>query len=117
MLAAPSRPIFERLGLEPADQLCGLRTLPQAGVTVLLCAADPPALPWQPVRLAHDQHSELGLAALSRLVIDKTENPAQRAHLGPGEIVAEQAEHFGISDRLPGRSAGDQDRANLLWVR
>ena len=41
-----------------------LRPFPQAGVAVLLRAADPPALPGQPVRLAHDQHRKLGLAAL-----------------------------------------------------
>src|SRR3954447_26491285 len=107
MLAAPSRPIFERLALEPADQLCRRRALPQAGIAMLLRAADPPALTRQAVRLPHNQHRKLGVAGLLQFVVDITEHLAQSAHLRPREIVAEQPEDLGIRNRLARGGARD----------
>src|SRR5689334_19764751 len=65
------RPMFERALLDLPDQLRGLRALPLPRVAVLSGAADPPALPRQPVGLSHDEHCERRLAALLRLVIDE----------------------------------------------
>src|SRR3954464_7588486 len=116
MLAVASCPIIKCPLLDLADQLRRLRPFPLPGVTMLLRAADPPALSWQAVRLADDQHRKLRLPALLRFVVHKTEDLAQGAHLGPREIVAEQPKHFRISDRYPRLRRGDQDRAHLRRI-
>src|SRR5690348_15358087 len=116
MLRRSSRPIIERLLLHLADQLRRLGSFPQAGVAVLLRAADPPALPRQLVRLAYHQHGELRLPALLRLVVDIGEHLAQLAHLRTREMMAEQLEDLGVADRLPGLRRGNQDRPHFRGV-
>ena len=56
-----------------------------------LGAGDPPALSGQSIRLAHDQHCELRLAAFRRFIVDKAEHLAERTHLGPRKVVTESA--------------------------
>src|SRR5947209_20291483 len=113
MLGLASRPIIERLALDFADQLRRLRAVPQAGVTVFPRAADPPALPRQPVGLTNDQYRELGLSAGLRLIVDEAKDLAQRPHLGPSEMVAKQFQYLGVADRLSGSRRGDADRPHL----
>src|SRR5207253_3844473 len=116
MLCLASCPMFEGLALDLADQLRRLWAFPQARVAVLLRAPDPPALPGEPVRLAHHEHGKLGLAAGFRLVVDEAQHLAQLAHLGPREMMAEEPENLGIADCLPRSRRRDQDRPDFLRV-
>src|SRR5687768_7806900 len=101
-------PIVERAGLQLVDQPPCLGSFPQAFVTVARGAAvDPPALAGKAVRLAHDEHRELRLAALGAGFVDRSQHLAQRAHLGPGEFVAELVEELGVSDRFTRGCGGD----------
>src|SRR5258705_1264719 len=116
MLGLASRPKLERLPLELADQLRCLGTFPLSGVAMLPGATDPAALPRQAVRLAHHQHREFGLPALLGAVVDIGEHLAQGAHLGAGEMVTEQPEHFGIGYRNATPRGCDQDCTDLQRV-
>src|SRR5436309_3220065 len=116
MLAVPSRPKLESLALQLADQLRGLGTFPQPGVAVLLRTPDPPALPRQPVRLAHDQNCKLRLTALFGFVVDVREHLAKGPHLGPGEMVTEQLQRLGIADRGSGTRRSNQDCPHLRRI-
>ena len=64
----------------------------------------------------HHEHRKLGFAPRFGPVIDKGQHLAQGAHLGPGEMVPEQAENLGIGDRKAGAGRGDQDRAHFIGV-
>ena len=87
-----------------------------AGISVLLRAADPPALAREPVGLAHDEHGQLGLTARFRLVVHVGKDLAQRTHLGPCEVVTEQAEHFRIADGLACFGGRDKDGADFRRI-
>src|SRR5438270_637631 len=113
MLAVASCPMFKRAPLDLADELRGLRPLPQASIAVPLRAADPPTLARQSVRLPDHQNGELGLVARGCIVIDIGEHLAQLAHLGPAETVAEQLQHLGIADWLASARGGDEDRPHF----
>src|SRR5260221_7364750 len=117
MLGLASRPMFERLGLDLADQPRRFGPFPEAGVAMPFRAGDPPALTRQPVGLADDQHSKLRFAADRGFVVDMTEDLAQLAHLGPREMMTEKSEQFGIADRLPRLCRRDQDRPHLGGIR
>src|SRR4051794_28966363 len=117
MLGLASRPMFERLGLDLADQPRRFGPFPQAGVAMPFRAGDPPALTRQPVGLADDQHSKLRFAAGRGFVVHIAEDLAQLAHLGPREMVAEEAEHLGIAYRLPRLGGRNQDGPHLGWIR
>jgi hypothetical protein len=81
-----------------------------------LCALDPPALPRQPIRLTNDEDGEFRLTKRGSLIVDDAKHFAKLPHLGSGEMMAEQLQHFGIADRraCPGR--GNKDRANLRRI-
>src|SRR5579864_8073940 len=108
--------MFEGNCLKLPDELHRALPFPQAGVAVLLRAADPPALPRKPVGLPDDENGKLGFALLLRLAVDMPEDRAQLAHLGPSEIVAEEPENLRIADRLPGSCRGNEDRPHFLRV-
>src|SRR5262249_43747072 len=113
MLGVSSRPKLEGLALKLTDQLCRLRPFPETLVAVLPGAADPPTLPGQAVRLTHDEDRELRLPSRLGLVIDKSQDLAQGAHLGPREMMTEQTQHFGIADGLSGACRRNEDRPHL----
>src|SRR6187549_1916629 len=94
-LTSPS-PIVERRLVKLSNQLLGLGAFPQAGIIVLPGALDPPALAWQAVGLADNQHGQLRFTVLGGIVVDVGEDFAQLAHFGPAEMVPEEAEDFGI---------------------
>src|SRR5947209_6932812 len=83
---------------------------------MLFRSADPPSLARQPVRLTHHEHSELGLAACLRLIVDEAEHFAQSAHLRAGEVMAKQFQYLGVADRLSGSRRGDEDRPHLRRI-
>src|SRR5205814_933056 len=86
-LPSASRAVIKRLSLRLPDEPRRLRPLPEAGVAMLLRAADPPALPRQAVRLPNHQYGELGLAQRLGLVVDEAQHLAERPHLGPREMM------------------------------
>ena len=66
--------------------------------------------------MAHHEDCQLGLAAFRARLVDRPENLAQGAHLGPRKFVAELVEELGVGDWLARRGCGDEMRADFVRV-
>lgn len=61
-----------------------------------IAAPHPPALAGQAIRFAHHQHGQFRLPGAAALRVNRIEQAAQTAHLGPAEAIAQRQQQFGI---------------------